>query len=199
MNSCLRLINENDIEQILAIYVPCVTNTPITFECEVPSLEEFKKRVLSISNTYPWLVYETNNKVFGYAYANKLKEREAYRWSVELSVYVDEKHRNKGIARGLYFSLIEILKIQGFCSSFAGITLPNQASIALHESIGFTPIGVYQSVGYKLGKWHDVGWWEMSVMKRLEAPPAPLALEKIKEFSSFKDALSKGMAHIKNK
>ena len=162
----IRYASESDVPKILGIYKPYIENSPITFETEVPGHKEFLIRFNNITKVYPWLVCEVNGAVIGYAYASQLRERSAYKWSVELGIYIDESFQGKGIGRALYEKLIEILTEQGFYNAFAGITLPNTASIKLHESLGFTKVGIYKNVGFKSGKWHDVVWYQFALNTR---------------------------------
>ena len=108
----------------------------------------------------------------GYAYAGRHRSREAYQWSVEVSVYVAENQHRRGVGRALYTSLVECLRLQGFFHAYAGITLPNPASVGLHESLGFQPVGVYKDVGYKLGQWHTVGWLELIIARSISTGSA---------------------------
>jgi phosphinothricin acetyltransferase len=171
MTARIRLAGLHDAEAIAGIYRPFVERTTISFETEPPTREEMEHRISETMTSHPWLVCEVGGQVAGYAYATRHRARAAYQWSVDTSVYVDEKHWRLGIGRGLYASLLPILAVQGFCNAFAGIALPNPGSVGLHESIGFTPIGVYERVGYKLGAWRDVGWWQRP-LTALETPPA---------------------------
>ena len=147
----IRLARDSDAETIAAIYRPVVEATTISFETVPPDGDEIARRVVETARMYPWLVCERGGTVAGYAYASKYRVRAAYQWSVETSVYIDPRHRRCGVGRGLYVSLFRVLSAQGFFNAYAGITLPNAASIALHEAAGFKTIGVYERVGYKLG------------------------------------------------
>lgn len=130
------------------------------------------RRIERISATHPWLVLERGGSVAGYAYAAQHRERAAYRWVADVSVYVDLAHRRAGIARALYGALFDLLREQGFRMAVAGVTLPNPASVALHESFGFEPVGVYRDIGWKAGAWRDVGWWQLRLSPRETGPPA---------------------------
>jgi L-amino acid N-acyltransferase YncA len=178
----LRPVQASDAEVIAKIYAPSVESTAFTFETEIPGRDEFRARIQKLDGIFPWFVAEENGSVVGYAYASPHRERAAYRWSVEVSVYVDSQHLKKGIARLLYVRLIESLKLQGFYNAYAGITLPNEPSVKLHESFGFKAIGTYQNIGFKLGQWHDVGWWGLTLQTPALHPQEPLptsALRKI--------------------
>ncbi len=128
---------------------------------------------------HPWLVALEEGSVTGYAYASQHRTRAAYRWAVDVSVYVAGCHRGRGVGLGLYTVLFDILRAQGYRSAHAGITLPNPGSVALHESMGFVPVGVYRSVGWKLGRWHDVGWWQLQLNGMGAEPSEPLSLDEV--------------------
>jgi phosphinothricin acetyltransferase len=149
-----------DAAAIQAIYAPIVEQTAISFEDAAPSVEEMSRRISDISASHAFLVAERDRSVLGYAYGSQHRARAAYRTSVDVTVYVAEQARRSGVGRALYIELLSQLKRQDFHAAFAGIALPNPGSIALHEKVGFTPIGVYREVGFKFGRWHDVGWWQ---------------------------------------
>lgn len=153
-------VRQTDAADILAIYAPYVTDTTITFETEVPTPEEFSKRIENIQRNYPYLVCEVDGKVVGYAYASKHRERAAYQYSAEVSVYVASDYHQKGIGKALYERLFAALDDYKYYSAYAGITLPNDKSIGLHKSFGFVEVGIYHNIGYKDGKWLDVIWLE---------------------------------------
>lgn len=160
MNLAIRPVGEMDVADILAIYTPYITDTVISFETEVPSIEEFSERIDNIQKEFPYLVCEVDGKVVGYAYASKHRARSAYKYSVDVSVYVAANYHRKGIGKALYTSLFGLLDKYDYYSAYAGITLPNEKSIGLHKSFGFTEVGIYHNVGYKDGKWLDVIWLE---------------------------------------
>lgn len=163
----------DDAAAIAAIYAPVVRDTPISFELEPPDAAAMRQRVLDTLERRPWLVCEREGEVVGYAYAASHRERAAYQWCVETSVYIAESARRQGVGRTLYAALLPLLARQGYVHAYAGITLPNPASVGLHEALGFRPIGVYQAIGFKLGAWHDVGWWDLTLPARaLPAQPA---------------------------
>jgi len=164
-----------DAERILSIYAPFIRDTPVSFEYTVPSVTEMAARIEELRSLAPWLVLEHEGEIAGYAYASKHRSREAYQWTVEVSAYVGEKYRRLGVAGLLYRRLFNELTNLGFHTALAGITLPNPASQAFHEGLGFTPIGIYRRVGYKLGEWRDVGWWQrpLGPQNALSAPSGP--------------------------
>ncbi len=170
----LRSITQNDAARIVEIYAPYVQGTAISFETEVPTIEEMKNRITEITEKFPWLVFESEGVVVGYAYASAHRSRCAYAWSVEVSVYLDTNFHRQGIGRKLYEKLFQLLKEQGAVNAFAGIALPNEGSVKLHESMGFKKIGQFEDIGYKHEKWWDVGWWQM----KLQQPDRPTALKK---------------------
>lgn len=172
----IRFAADADAEAIAEIYAPYVRETATSFEVEPPSSAEMRGRVAAVKAITPWLVAEQDGSVVGYAYASKHRERAAYQWSVDVAVYVARTCQRGGVGRSLYKALFGLLSAQGYYRAYAGITLPNAASIGLHEALGFTPVGVYLSVGYKLGRWNDVGWWQKSLRDDVETPKPPVAL-----------------------
>jgi phosphinothricin acetyltransferase len=162
---------ERDAAACAAIYAPFVTATAVSFEEEAPDPEEVSRRIARISTRYPWLVAEVDGAVAGYAYGCPHRERAAYRWTAEVTIYLDSEYRNRGIGKALYTALLELLARQGIRTACGGVTLPNPASVALHESCGFEPVGIYRKVGFKLGAWHDVGWWQLELASGGEQPP----------------------------
>lgn len=168
----IRLAAHQDAEQIRTIYSPFVTDTAVSFELEPPTAEEISRRIEETLPRYPWLVWEQDDRVLGYAYASSHRARPAYQWSVEVSVYIHPYSRRMGVARQLYTRLFNMLIGQGYCNAYAGITLPNDASVGFHEAMGFQPVGVYSKIGFKMGKWHDVGWWQLR-LREAERPVPP--------------------------
>lgn len=171
MTISIRFASIEDAPQILDIYSPIVQSTPISFETEQPSLVEIQHR---IETKKPWLVCDIDGIVAGYVYSTKYRERAAYQWSVEVSAYVHPDYRKCHIGKALYTSLFMLLKHHGYLNAYAGVALPNPASVGLHEAMGFKPIGVYTNVGYKLGQWHDVGWWHLALSEPPQKPVAPV-------------------------
>lgn len=158
-----------------AIYGPYVDGAATSFEESPPVAAELATRIERVSTTHPWLVSERDGRVVGFAYAAPHRARPAYRWTAETSVYVDPAHHGLGVGRELYEALLGLLRRQGLHVACAGITLPNDASIGLHEALGFERIGVYRRVGYKAGAWRDVGWWQLFLASADGGvPPEPL-------------------------
>ncbi|MEM6900200.1 MAG: arsinothricin resistance N-acetyltransferase ArsN1 family B [Pseudomonadota bacterium] len=167
----------SDGPALSAIYAPIVETTATSFETAVPDAEEMARRVSDTLKSHPWLVCEDEDGVAGYAYGCEHRSRSAYRWSCDVSVYVDARARGMGVGRKLYETLFSLLKHQGYVRAHAGIVLPNAASVALHESCGFGPVGIYENVGFKFGRWYDVGWWALTLNEAdaMPAEPAPWA------------------------
>jgi phosphinothricin acetyltransferase len=175
----MRLARSSDAAQIRAIYAPFVEESYISFEVEAPTDDEMRARIDKTLRTYPWLVAERDGKILGYAYASQHRERLAYQWSVDVACYVHPEARRQGIGAALYKLLLKVLRRQGFQSAYAGITQPNVASVQLHESVGFAPVGIYREAGYKVGAWHDVGWWQCRIGEAPRDPPVPTALREL--------------------
>lgn len=175
----IRLALAEDAPAIRAIYAPIVRETAISFETEAPSAEEMAMRIEKTMPAWPWLVDTRDGAIRGYVYASQHRTRAAYRWGVDVTAYVAEDSRGQGVGKRLYQVLFELLRAQGYARAYAGITLPNAGSVALHESVGFRPVGVYDKVGYKLGAWHDVGWWQLDLGTPPGTPPEPLPLDRM--------------------
>ena len=175
----IRVVRPDDAEAILRIYAPAVRETAASFELEPPTVDEVRERIKAIRPRFPWLVFEKDSAVLGYAYAGEYRKRRAYQWSTEVSIYVDASARRLGVARTLYTRLFAILAKQGFHNAYAVITLPNPSSVALHEALGFTYLGTFRKVGYKLGQWHDVGWWELTIQQHAAQPQPPIPFSEI--------------------
>ena len=171
-------VAERDAEACRDIYAPYVRDTAVSFEEAVPSVEDFEGRIRKTTAAYPWIVMEVGGKVVGYAYASQHRPRAAYRWTAEVTVYIDSHHHRDGIGRRLYTELLGRLRRQGFRLAVAGITLPNPGSVGLHVAMGFEPVGVYERVGWKAGAWHDVGWWQLDLqLGTTSEPQEPLPPE----------------------
>lgn len=159
----VRAATEADAAALLAIYAPFVERTTVSFEASAPTREEFAGRIRRCAAQWAWLLAERDGTVAGYACGSRHREREAYRWSVETSAYVDPRFRRQGVATALYRALFDALAQRGYCNAFAGVALPNDASIGLHRRLGFEPIGVFRRVGHKFGAWRDVAWFQRTL------------------------------------
>lgn len=169
----IRIAAISDAEAIAEIYAPIVTDTGISFEDVAPTGEEIAERIELTLKAFPWLVFEKDGDVVGYAYAAAHRTRAAYRWSCETSVYVGEGARRTGAARKLYTALFDALRNLGYVNALAGITLPNEPSVGFHQAMGFELIGVYKSIGFKSGEWRDVGWWNYPLQSLGDSPANP--------------------------
>lgn len=192
MAARIRFAEPADAAAIQAIYAPNVESTPISFELRPPTIGEMAERMAKISAQYPWLVCDTSGTVAGYVYACQHRERAAYRWAVDVTVYVDSAFRRRGVGRALYTSLIELLRLQGYTQAYAGITLPNPASVGVHESVGFVPLAVFPRVGYKMGEWRDVGWWQLVLDDAGSEPAEPIPLTALQGSPAVDAALAAG-------
>jgi phosphinothricin acetyltransferase len=173
----IRMADPHDAAAVADVYRPYVTDAVTSFEIDPPGVAEMAKRIEAVLALAPWLVCSgPDGELQGYAYASRHHERAAYRWSVDVAVYVRAAHHRRGVGRALYQSLFSLLRLQGFYVAHAGITLPNAGSVGLHESLGFRPVGVYTAVGWKHGVWRDVGWWRLPLQELVPDPAPPLAL-----------------------
>lgn len=170
----IRVVRPDDAGQIARIYATYVTETPISFDEAPPTADDIAHKIETILPKYPWLVAEVGGALAGYAYAGLHRDRAAYRWSTDVSVYIELTYHRRGIGSALYRRLFDILRAQNYFNAFAGITLPNAASVGLHESLGFTPIGRYEHVGFKFGRWHDTGWWQLVLRPHEDEPAEPI-------------------------
>jgi phosphinothricin acetyltransferase len=188
MDGTLRVATPADADAIQRIYAPYVEETAITFATTTPSAAALETKISDGRSQYPWLVCERDDRVVGYAYAGPLRKRDAYQWTVELSVYVDRDARREGVGRRLYRAVLDLLTVQGYASAYGVITLPNPASVAFHERLGFDQVGQFDDAGFKHGEWHDVGWWR----RRLPSPAAPDPPRPVSDLSERRvhDALS---------
>lgn len=176
----IRMATAADAAGVRAIYAPIIESSVISFELVVPSEEEIASRIVDRQPLHPWLVaVRGDDTVVGYAYAGRFSGRAAYDWSVEVSAYVAESVRGRGLGRALYTALFALLEAQGYRRAMAGITLPNAASVGLHEALGFTAVGVIPEAGWKFDGWHDVGWWQRPIATRDGAPTAPVPLDEL--------------------
>jgi phosphinothricin acetyltransferase len=192
----MRLATADDAGAVRAIYGPVVETSATSFELAVPSEDEMASRIVDRQPHHPWLVAELGGHVAGYAYAGRFSGRPAYDWSVETSIYLAEAARGRGVGRTLYGGLLAVLAAQGYRQAMGGIALPNPASVALHERLGFAPVGVYRAVGWKLGTWHDVSWWQRDL--RPAAPGHPASLVPLTDLApgALAAALGRGSAAV---
>ena len=197
MPPTIRLASPDDAEGMQAIYAPIVRDTAISFEVDPPTVEDMRARMMTTLEHLPWVVCADGGTIQGYAYASSHRTRAAYQWSVDASVYVHAQTRRAGVGRALYRALFPLLRLQGFVNVYAGITLPNPASVGLHESLGFRPIGVYHVVGYKLGAWHDVGWWALALRAPVTPPEPPVEFNLVRASAACDAALAAGLASLR--
>jgi len=188
----IRMATTQDAAQILDIYAPFIENTVTSFELEVPTILEFSKRIEKYLLEAPWLVCEEDNQVIGYAYASPHRGRAAYQWNREVSVYVHKDHYRKGIARILYDALFQLLRVQGYGNALAGIVQPNEASERFHKSMGFQKVGTYKRIGFKLGAWRDVTWYDKFLLDTSDiTPPTILSMEDLITSEEYQNIIHK--------
>ena len=185
----IRLVRGEDAAAIHAIYAPHVTAGVATFENVAPGIEAMRERILARLPHYPWLVWEDAGDVLAYAYAGRFRERAAYDWIAETSIYVHPDAQRRGIARKLYGVLLDVMRLQGITQAVGVITLPGAASVAMHEAMGFTPAGVWRQCGYKLGQWWDVGVWQKELQPATTPPPARTPFPAIAGSQALRDLL----------
>jgi L-amino acid N-acyltransferase YncA len=195
MTCSIRLATAQDSGDIATIYAPYVRDTFVSFETNPPAGTEMAARMAKILPRFPWLVCEQEGRVAGFAYASEHRSRSAYQWSVDVAAYLDERLQRHGLGRALYTALLAILRRQGFFNAYAGIALPNPASVGLHETMGFRIIGIYHSVGYKLGAWRDVGWWHLALQQPTTEPAALLPLETVRKDPEWDRILNSPAEH----
>lgn len=193
----IRLATIDDAAEIQAIYEPIVLETAVSFELVPPTVEEFQERITRTLEKTPWLMCEIDGAVAGCAYAGQHRAREAYQGSVEVTVCLNPLYHRRGVGKAIYTALFACLRLQGNRSAYRGIVLPNEASIALHDSLGLTLIEVYKSAGFKLGEWRDVGWWQPETQPSNNNPIASIALPEIKNTENFRHALDSGLAELR--
>lgn len=171
----IRPAESGDAAAIAAIYAPIVTHTAISFEDVAPSPAEMAKRIATVTRQFPWLVAIVDGTIVGYAYASRHRERAAYRWAADVSIYLAAEARGLGIGRQLYEQLFAIASALGYRRLYAGVKIPNPASERLHRALGFVPVGTFRRTGFKLGRWHDVRWFELVLSDNDDAPSDPRA------------------------
>lgn len=192
MSKYLRIATPEDAAEILAIYGPFIEGSTITAEEVVPTIEAFRDRMASTLKEYPWLVcYDENGEILGYSYASRHQQRSAYRFSVNLSIYVNPKYHRNHVATELYRCLFEILKYQGYKNAFAAVIIPNPQSAAFHHSLGFRPVAVFSKVTYKLGRWNDMEWFQYVLSDRENNPAPTIPFSEAMYHQEVKDILEK--------
>ena len=192
MKPFLRMATQQDAATVHAIYAPFCDHTTVSFEVPAPSLEEMAARIRKITEQFPWLVCERAGEILGYAYASPHRERAAYRWSVDVGIYVNPRCQRLGVGRAMYTAVFKILALQGFYKAHAGIVLPNAPSVGLHEAMGFKPVGIYRGVGYKFGAWRDTGWWQLALQDERPEPSEPRSVRAIESSPDWQNALEAG-------
>lgn len=197
MGVAVRLATEADAGAVAAIYAPYVRETAISFETEPPPAEEIAQRMRTNLAVAPWLVCESDGRVLGYAYAGKFHARAAYQWSAETTVYVDREHHRRRIGQALYTALLDGLRAQGFRTAVGVIALPNAPSVGLHERLGFRAAGVIGAVGFKHGRWHDVGWWVLPLADYAPSPAPPRPLRELEGTPAWEGALTRGATMVR--
>jgi L-amino acid N-acyltransferase YncA len=190
----IRLAREADAPSVAGIYAPYCNDTVISFEEAGPTSDEMAGRIGRVGRTHPWIVLEDSGAIVGYAYASPHHERAAYRWSVSTAIYIGRGLHRRGAGRALYTTLFELLRHLGYYTATAGITLPNAASVGLHEAFGFTLVGVYRDIGHKMGAWHDVAWYQTTVQPPSTQPSDPRPIGAIHGSPFWHDAVARGVA-----
>lgn len=197
MSARIRQVTTADAAALVVIYAPCCTSSIISFEETAPTVEEMAVRITRISTRFPWLVLDDGGTIGGYAYASPHRERAAYRWSVDVTVYVDARYPRRGVGRALYAALFALLAQQGFHRAFAGVALPNPGSEGLHEAVGFVEVGVYRDVGYKFGAWRDVRWYQRTLGQPTEPPGEPIPITDLVDTPGWQEALATGLTFFR--
>ena len=197
MGATIRLATEADAEGMLEIYAPVVLETVISFEDQPPSVEEFRGRISAVLERMPWLVCMAGENTAGYAYATPFRTRAGYRWTAELTVYVHPAYHRRGVGRALYTALLRCLAEQGFHMAVAIISLPNDASVGLHESLGFHRTGILERIGHKHGRWIDDDVWQKEILPLSDAPSEPVPLSDFVGTHEWESALESGAALLR--
>lgn len=197
MSIIFRLANSTDATQILAIYEPIVENTFISFEEIIPTVADIQARIEKTLQQYPYLICEIDGQVAGYAYASAFRSRAAYQWVTETTIYVHASFYRRGIAKALYTTLMNVLREQGYLNVIGVIALPNEASVHLHEILGFEKIGIFENMGYKINGWRDTGWWQLELNPMPNLPTPPQSIEDFQKLPIFKTLLEQGQSQIK--
>lgn len=198
MAATIRLAEKRDVPGILDIYSPFILETAVTFEETVPDEASFWERIQGIMAELPYLVCEIDGRIAGYAYASGYRSRASYRWTKEVSVYIHPDFLRKRVAHALYTSLNEMIRYQGIADLLAIITIPNEPSVAFHEQFGYCKCGEFQKVGYKLGQWQNVGWFELFLQDETQTPKDRImTLNEITRLPIFQEAIQKGLEKLR--
>lgn len=195
----IRPVRPDDVRGALEVYAPYVLNTAASFEYEVPGEAAFAEKIEKIRAQYPWLVCEHNSTIVGYAYASTHRDRTAYQWSPEATVYLDERYHRMGIARILYTALFDILRLQGYFNLLAGVLMTNEKSVAFHKAMGFEEIGVYKNIGYKLGEWHSNLWLQLFLQEPVADPPPPVPISRLMETDACRRILESANVQLRHR
>jgi phosphinothricin acetyltransferase len=197
MTVAIRFAEPEDAAEILSIYAPYCDASNVSFETVAPSREQMMERIAHVTANYPWLVAETEGRLAGYVYATRFRERAGYRWTTEVAVYIGAKDHRRGVGRALYTSLFSILSMQNYFKAIAGITIPNPASVGLHESVGFKHVGSFPGVGRKGGQWLNVGWWQKELQAESADPQEPLSILSLRNNPKIATALADAVQLIR--
>jgi L-amino acid N-acyltransferase YncA len=189
----IRMATPADADEVAAIYAPYCDGSAVSFEQTAPTADQVAQRITAVVAQRPWLVLEDDRSVVGFAYAAPHNERWAYRWSVNTAIYIRGTHQRRGAGRALYATLFDVLRLLGYYRAVAGITLPNPASVGLHEAMGFERVGVYRDIGYKLGAWRDVGWYEAPLQPLPAVPSEPRSIGALHESAEWHAAVKRGL------
>lgn len=194
MQLTIRLAEERDVKGILEIYIPFILDTTVTFEESIPDEASFWQRIQDIMKELPFLVCEIDGRVAGYAYASGYRSRASYRWTKEVSVYIHPDFYRRKVGHALYVTLNEMVRYQGVANLLAIITMPNESSVAFHEHVGYTKCAEFSKVGYKMGQWLNVGWFELFLQDETLPPKERvLPLNEITDLPVFREAIQKGL------
>ncbi len=197
MPAILRLVREGDADQVAAIYEPYVRDTAITFAGAAPTGPEFLDRIHATIERLPWIVCERDDQAVGYAYAGSHRAAPAYRWSVETTIYVHPRYHRLGVGKALYSTLLEALRLLGYHYAYAGVAHPNDASIGLHQAMGFELVGTFPEVGYKLGAWRDVAWLGRKLGDSNSVPAEPRLLSELLGTPEWQAAIAAGQSLLR--
>lgn len=193
----IRPVRPADARVARDVYAPYVLNTAVSFEYEVPDVAAFTEKIEKISAQYPWLVCEHEHAIIGYAYASTHRERTAYQWSPESTVYLNEDYHRMGIARILYRALFRIMRLQNYFNVYAGVLMTNEKSVAFHKAMGFEEVGVYKNIGYKLGEWHSNLWLQLFLQEPVIDPPAPIPIGRLIETEACRRILKEANEQLR--